>query len=510
MGAVMLGGAVMGLVVVTAITAAKGELNVTRADLSQKESYEAARAAIADYAYHLNQDTNYWTNCTNVPQPSAVNQMGSTAKRREVPGTTDAQYAIELIPRTGRSTCNVNDPVDSMIEQSGSSSGTFRIRATGYAGDSETSLVATFKRASFLDFLYFTQLETSDPVTYPNQATINGAYQQCTKTYQQGRYNQNIPGSNPAQPCDSIYFVGGEEIDGPLHTNDAFLVCNGQPTFGRTAADTISVSAAPPGWYGCSGSSPNFVGTFVTNAPVLTPPPTNAALRTVAGTSYRYTGQQRIVLNGNTFTRNGGASQAIPANGVIYVSNGTCSAAYNPFTAVYPTTSTCGNVYVRGTYSGRLTIASENDIIVDGNLVRSGNGMLGLIANNFVRVFHPFSNPASATTTTTQTSKSSCGSGSNGTGTTSNMRIDAAILSIQHSFIVDHYSCGNPLGTLTVNGAIAQKFRGAVGTFSQSTGQAVSGYSKRYTYDDRLRYISPPHFLDPVESAWRVQRETVD
>ncbi|MDX6588146.1 MAG: hypothetical protein QOI31_2619 [Solirubrobacterales bacterium] len=510
MGATILGGAVMGLVVVTAVTAARGELNVTRADLDQKQAYEAARAGIADYAYHLNQDTNYWTRCANVPTPTAVNQVGSTARRRSVPGTTGAAYAIELIPRTGQAQCTEADPVNTMIEQSGSSVGTFRIRSTGYSQDSEVSLVATFKRASFLDFLYFTQLETSDPVTYGNQATINGAYQQCTKTIAEGRYDQNIPGSSPTQACDFIYFVGGEHIDGPLHTNDAFLVCNGQPIFGRTPTDIVSVSAPPPGWFGCSGSSPNFLGTFVTNAPVLTPPPTNASLRTVAAPSYRYTGQTRIVLSGNTFTVNGGMTQPIPSNGVIYVSNGACSAAYNPFTAVYPNTSTCGNVYVRGNYSGRLTIAAENDVIVDGNLVRSGNGMLGLIANNFVRVFHPFANPASSLTTTTQTSRSSCGSGANGTNSVNNLRIDAAILSIQHSFIVDHYSCGVPLGNLTVNGAIAQRFRGAVGTFSQATGNAVSGYSKRYTYDDRLRYISPPHFLDPVESAWHVQRETVE
>ncbi|HYH60868.1 MAG TPA: hypothetical protein VD766_03285, partial [Solirubrobacterales bacterium] len=422
-------------------------------------------------------------------------------KRRPVPGSTDAEYAIELIPRSGRAQCLESDPVNTMIEQSGSSTGTFRIRSTGYSQDSSISLVATFKRASFLDFLYFTQLETSDPVTYNNQATINGAYQQCTKTIQQGRYDQDIPGSSPQQDCDSIYFVGGEEIDGPLHTNDALQVCNGRPVFGRNATDTISVSASPPGWYGCNGSSPDFDGTFVTNAPVLTPPATNGALRTIADPSYRFTGQTKIVLNNTTFTVNGGASRPIPANGVVYVSNGACSSAYNPFTVTYPATSTCGNVLVRGNYSGRLTIAAENDIIIDGNLVRSGNGMLGLIANNFVRVLHPFS---------TQTSRSSCGSGSNGSGSVSNLRIDAAILAIQHSFIVDHYSCGDPLGTLTVNGAIAQRFRGAVGTFSQWTGDAVSGYSKRYTYDDRLRYISPPHFLDPVESAWRVQRETVD
>ena len=59
------------------------------------------------------------------------------------------------------------------------------------------------------------------------------------------------------------------------------------------------------------------------------------------------------------------------------------------------------------------------------------------------------------------------------------------------------------MGTLTVNGAIAQKFRGAVGT----TGG--TGYIKDYNYDDRLRYQEPPHFFDPVQSAWHVQRETL-
>ena len=44
------------------------------------------------------------------------------------------------------------------------------------------------------------------------------------------------------------------------------------------------------------------------------------------------------------------------------------------------------------------------------------------------------------------------------------VKIDAAILSLQHSFIVDNYQCGAKLGKLTVNGAIAQQFRGPVGT----------------------------------------------
>ena len=110
---------------------------------------------------------------------------------------------------------------------------------------------------------------------------------------------------------------------------------------------------------------------------------------------YVFNGQVHIALNGSslTVTTESGTVGPLPfpANGVVYVENGTCSNAYSPFKTTYPSSSGCGNVYVHGNYSGQLTIASENDIIVDGNLTNSGGGMLGLIANNFVRVYHPCS-----------------------------------------------------------------------------------------------------------------------
>jgi hypothetical protein len=81
------------------------------------------------------------------------------------------------------------------------------------------------------------------------------------------------------------------------------------------------------------------------------------------------------------------------------------------------------------------------------------------------------------------------------------LEIQAAILSLQHSFIVDNYDCGNALGDLTVTGAIAQRFRGAVGTNGGAT-----GFLKDYNYDDRLRYRSPPFFLNPIDAAWGIVR----
>jgi hypothetical protein len=525
---VILGSVVAALVVLVAVTAVNGDLRVGTRDLDRKQAYEAAQAGLADYMFHLNTDTNYWAKCTSVPTPNAVNQMGTVANRRNVPGNTGAQYAIELIPATGKSTCDPNNAVASMLESSGTTSGSFRVRVTGMvncnAGANPTnstcvrqSLIATFKRSSFLDYVYFTQLETSDPVTYGDPTTINGAYQQCTKTIAQGRLNSPIPGTWNTY-CDVISFIDDEQIFGPIHTNDALTVC-GNPIFGRTPNDAIEVSSPPRGWYGsCSGGDqPVFRGTYVTSAPVLTPPPTNTSLGRLPGV-LSYTGQTRIVFNstGNTMSvTNGGSTStvAVPSSGVVYIQNGACSGAYNPFTVTYPADSTCGNAIVSGTYTSQVTVAAENDVIIDGNLRKSGSGaLMGLIANNFVRIKHPICSSTnlgcSNGTVSQQADKNNCNNGVNGTGSLSNPTIDAAILAINHSFIVDHYNCGNPLGTLTVNGAISQKFRGAVGT--SRNGVSATGYFKSYNYDDRLRYISPPHFLDPVQSAWHMQRQTLE
>ncbi len=498
------------LLVGAALAATNGDLRLTKRDLDDKRAYAAAQAGIADYVFHLNSDNSYWSKCTGVPAPHAVNQMGSTTNRRTVPGDT-TQYALELIPATGQTACSPTNANATMLESGSVMTGSFRIRSTGFAANAKQSIVATFKRASLLDFLYFTQLETSDPVTYGTQAIIDGAYIQCTKFLREGRMDDPIPGSGGNEYCDRIVFVTGDNIDGPLHTNDALQIC-GTPVFGRTSADSIEVSAPPTGWTGhCGGTNqPNFQGTFVTNAPVLTPPPTNASLQTIAGTGNVYTGQTEIVISGsNTTITSGGVTvtKAIPSSGVIYVKNGTCATGYSPFTATYPTTSGCGTARVRGSYSGQLTIAAENDVLIEDDLTRTGTGMLGLIANNFVRVKHPIcpsSNLGCTNGTITSQTISSCNSGVNGTGTNQDITIEAAIMSINHSFIVDHYNCGAQLGELTVKGAIIQKFRGAVGT----TGG--TGYLKDYVYDDRMRYQEPPHFLDPVETAWHLQRQTLD
>jgi type II secretory pathway pseudopilin PulG len=536
--ATVLAMSVVVMLAAVAMAAVNSDTHLTRRDLDGKQAFEAAKAGIDDYAYHLSSNTGYWAECTGVATPNAVNQKGSTAKRRAVPGTTGATYAIELIPATGQTTCNpstIQTATTSMIETGETLPGSFRIRSTGFSGQAKESIVATFKPPSFLDYVYFTQLETLDPVTYgfPNPSEeLTKAYEQCALTWQEGRYDDwirkyyvtNWRGEQEAkyEYCVKISFGEGDKIFGPVHTNDAIAI-NGHPTLGRTSKDMIEVGAKEPGWYPISyGDEPNFVGQFVMKAPKLIPPASNSQLSTIAQSSFKYTGQVRICLNGTNMTVGNGSSctgvysGAIPSNGVVYVANSTstsCSEVYSPFTAVYPTTSPyCGNVYVHTTgsgYSGQLTIAAQNNIIIDGDLSRASgsNGMLGLIANNFVRFYHPYcpsvSGTPTCTTTTAQSKVGDC-DGENGAGSLEGPDIDAAILAIEHSIIVDHYDCGASLGDLNIEGALAQKYRGPVGT------QGGTGFKKNYVYDDRLHYQEPPSFIDPKPSQWVIGRETIE
>jgi hypothetical protein len=521
------------LLAVVAVAAVNGDTHLTRRDLDGKKAFEAAKAGIDDYAYHLSANSGYWTECTG-ESSNAVNQQGSTTKRRPVPGNTGAEYAIELIPATGQSTCDpssISTATTTMIETGETLPGSFRIRSNGFAGKARASLVATFKPPSFLDYVYFTQRETLDPVSYgfpPTSAELAKANAQCSLKWQQGRYDLPIreiedPVSHTMEKeyCFKISFATGDAIKGPVHTNDAMAI-NGTPSLGRTTQDMIEVGAELPGWYPITNitvDKPNFLGTFVTKAPELVPPASNSQLAVIAQPEFRYTGQVRICLSGTSMTVGnkegkctGLYSGSIPSNGVIYVSNGTCEEApYSPFTAVYLDSSGCGNVYVKGEYSGQLTIAAQNDIVINGNLTRVSNGMLGLIANNFVRIYHPFcpsvQGTPTCTSTTAQTGVRKCNGGENGAGTLTSPQINAAILAIEHSIIVDHYDCGNTLGTLNVEGALAQKFRGPVGTGSNTN--PATGYLKNYVYDNRLRYLEPPSFIDPKPSNWVIGRETI-
>ncbi len=493
--------------VAAGFAAANGDLPVARNSQDRKAAYAAAESGLNFYQYHLNADNDYWLKCDNVPKPNATElnpvnlkwATGTTDPRRwrNVAGS-EAQYTIELLPAKGKAQCVQGDPT-SMLDPTTS---TFRIRVTGRPNATSKlrrTIIATFRRSGFLDYLYFTHRETLDPEAYPTDKQVE-ATSKCGQEKLRSQRDQSF--------CQEITFPGFDALNGPLHTNDESLWVCDNPTLGRTTADRLEVagSKTPPGWKqnptrtDCSGS-PVIKGVFKVGAKVLSPPPNNATLKAVAQSGGLFlTGKTTI-----TFQSGGGmkitnavkgwsnTSVAMPANGVIYVDEvlGTCNKSVPPVQADYSEPAGCAKVYVSGQYAADVTLASSDDIIIkstngtsDPLLKRNGDYVLGLVADNYVRVYH------------------ACDGGSETAMNT--VTVDAAILSVAHSFIVDNYDCGDPQGKLNITGAIAQYYRGIVGQFSGNN--LAHGYSKNYWYDDRLRYRTPPYFLNPIEVSWAVQR----
>ncbi|WP_456788516.1 hypothetical protein [Cellulomonas sp. P5_C5] len=187
-----------------------------------------------------------------------------------------------------------------------------------------------------------------------------------------------------------------------------------------------------------------------------------------------------------------------------------------------------GDLFVEGVVNAKATLAAENYIYITNDIIydNSEDDILGLVGQNAVWVWKPEKQTASAATTLTDRTTSqkdalvavgytcvASGSRFNCTGRTftasgtelatdTDRRIDAAILSVAHTFMVQNYDRGVPRGTLTVNGAIAQKFRGTVGTGSGAT--VSTGYLKAYKYDKRFSYVAPPKFLSPTSTTYGV------
>jgi Tfp pilus assembly protein PilX len=472
---------VAGLLAVAAFTAANSDINLSHRDATEKQAYYAALAGVQEYEYQMQANPDYWETCKT---PSG-----------EVPQEANEHYEVKLLvaSTSPEGTCSTSKPFETMIESKGAAVNTFRIESTGSAGKNKRSLVATFQVTGFLNYVYYTNYETEDPGLY---STSSG----CSKK----KYSER-PGN-----CVSIRFTSGDAVNGPMHTNDAADVC-GAATFGRKGHNPPDVVEMNGGTYnegGCSGT-PTYntsSGTFSTKGAELLPPTSDTTLGAYVEKEDEFSGVTHIVMNGaaKTLTVTNSAKEVKtipwPKNGLVYVHSGSgaCSYNYEPKNSDNSEEETketnCGNVYVSGTYSESLTIGAEDDLIINGSITPtsvktmgeapSGTVALGLIANNYVRMYHPVSG------------------GNNATGTLYNPWVYAAILSTNHSFVVDNFAEGEELGNLNVYGAIAQDYRGIVGT------TAGTGYIKNYNYDERLAVDEPPYFLSPLNAGWKVARET--
>lgn len=528
---------VTGLLMAAVFVATNSEVTLSHQDTLQKQAYYAALSGVQEYEYKLESNPNYWQTCQS---PAA-----------DVPQRSDEHYELRLLGANGHTSCSTSEPFASMIESKGALANTFRIESIGCAGKAEMTscekqpsskvavrkVVATFQVTGFLQYVYFTQYETRDPGLYEPKAN-------CAVYRNAGRSSE----------CTTIWFVSGDTVKGPMHTDDSSAVC-GTPEFGRakhTPPDVIEING---GLYteGCGGGANPVFNSATKNYTVgaeLVAPESDTSMKAYVESANNFAGVTRLTLNGTTnkiAVTNQGKTTEInwPENGLIYVeNNGSCGYHFTGNAAdgkvEKEQETNCGTIYVHGTYSKSLTLAAQNDLVINGNTYPtsvagklgsepSGTTTLGLIATNYVRIYHPVGteyekggggecpNGDNYNATTKkceyQNSSSSCDAPNlsaaqdttNGWGSQSNIWIYAANLSTSHSFTVDNWNCGEQLGELNVYGAIGQKFRGIVGTGGGGSG---TGYIKNYEYDQRLASDEPPYFLQPLNAGWKVARLT--
>ena len=275
-----------------ALSAAGADMPFARDSQDRKQAYAAAEAGVEYYLYQLSQDNDYWTKCANgaAPnpgEPSPVDQrwIGAGADPRTVAQGPRRQGRVHhrADARTRRdNTCVISDDGKSMLDR-----GLGHVPGPRDRPDQRgrtRSIVATLRRKSFLDYLYFTELRDARP------RRLRHADRCATGR----RTTASRCATTARTTATDITFRSDDAINGPFHTNDDILTCGGT-TLGRTKADAIEISGPhAPGWKnksGCSGS-PNMKGTLQSGAEPLEIPPTstNTQLAAAAVAPYKFTG----------------------------------------------------------------------------------------------------------------------------------------------------------------------------------------------------------------------------
>ena len=225
----------------------------------RKSSYAAAEAGLGFYLKHLRENPDVLDPVRHgagaerdreEPDQPAVGRCTAPtrARWRKIPGVAGRVHDRAAAHR--RATRVRDRPTkQSMIDMA---TGTFKIRVTGRATADRRAQAqrssSTFRRESFLNFVYFTDHENLDPQAATPRPERTAQQTNCADRYRT-RARRQRAASRSSSPT-------GDTINGPLHTNDESLLICGSPIFGRektkdgatARTDTIEVRGAAPGY----------------------------------------------------------------------------------------------------------------------------------------------------------------------------------------------------------------------------------------------------------------------
>ena len=275
----------------------------------------------------------------------------------------------------------------------------------------------------------------------------------------------------------TIYWVTGDTVWGPLHTQD-YINVSGSPVFYGKVSTKLGMRSngywIGPWWNRklVTNADPKFYGGYQQGVDLSLPPANISNLENSAlKGGYDFTGHDTVYVTfaGDSlkykYTYNSIPttvySKTFAPNGVIFASNavlrikGTVKGLYS--IGASGSTGTMGNVYI------------DDDIVYDTNPRTNPNStdMLGIVANNNVFI-------------------------TNNAANNKDINIDASIYCSNGGFGAQNYDTRPVSGNINLLGGIQQHTRLPVGTFSG--GDIYSGFNKKYKYDDRLMYSSPPDY----------------
>ena len=322
-----------------------------------------------------------------------------------------------------------------------------------------------------------------------NVTLINGTYREVvsTATYQgttdvvrftltpnsfseyayYSTYERSAPGGG------NIWWIGGDVVWGPFHTQDDFRVYDHPEFRGSKTSHKGSIIYYDKK----SKDAPIITGVYETGKDITIP--TNAVENLEADADN----------NGLKFD----------GHDTVYVKFDSDTLRYkykfqDKYTAVYlPTAAPNGLIYAKntvlrlqGTVKGQYTIGctsstsstGKGTVWLDDDIVYATNpkidptstDLLGILAENYVYITDNAANSQNK-----------------------DINIHASVFCQKWGFGAANHDGRINSGKINLIGGIQQNYRQPVGTFNSSTGKRT-GFLKQYFYDDRLGSISPPFY----------------
>lgn len=493
----------------------------TRQHEDWNAAFAAAESGVEDVIARLNQNPAYWRE----DDPDNPARDGWRGLESDGPGTA---YHYHL-DRTE-------------LDRSGF----VRVISTGLVGDQTRTVEALLRREGFLDYVYFTDHEVTDPHQRFGPGTVRDNNEAICS-----QHRPDLPRGWGNNQCGAIPFPYLDVIDGPLRTNDNILVrpCrDGGPIFeGPVIVGTPHTDGTlfrrqthtpPPS---CDSNPEPTFQQGIRLEPRLPLPEAPSALQQAAedygcvyeGPTYlRFAGEQMVVyspLSPPDPDCGGGPTGPqlvdLPDGEAIFVRNSSQPAPDDhPLGMPHPDDNqtqysrTAGDAFVHGVVDGSVTVGTENHIQIVHDLTVADLGLespqlIGLVSQQHTFIHHPVRHTGGSTFSAEDLPSYGRGlppfnvedEASSPAPAEPEVwhdpEIHASILALRRSFRVHNHNFGSRMhGQLTVIGSIAQRFRGSVGG-----GQDDSGYDKEYVYDTRLQFSTPPYFTEPVRSPWGVR-----